>query len=67
MDGERPRPGEQAALVVQMKKETNLESRECDRLIVLAMKAQLGYKHGLLIDLPAGAGALSREPRLTWL
>jgi len=54
-------------LAVQIKKETNHESRDCDRAIILAMKGQLSYQHGLLIDLPAGPGALTRQPRLEWL
>jgi hypothetical protein len=54
-------------LAIQIKKETNQESRECDRAIILAMKDQLSYQHGLLIDLPAGPGAVTRAPRMEWL
>lgn len=53
-------------LVIQIKKETNPESRDCDRAIILAMKREFQYRHGLLIDLPAGPGATAREPNLEW-
>jgi hypothetical protein len=31
------------------------------------MKWGFGYRHGLLIDLPAGPGASTRKPKLDWL
>jgi hypothetical protein len=54
-------------LVIQIKKSTNPEPRDCDRAIIGAMKRDLRYKYGLLIDLPAGLGATRQKPRLEWL
>jgi hypothetical protein len=54
-------------LVIQVKKETNRESRDCDRAIILAMKREFQYAHGLMIDLPAGPGATGRKVKLRWL
>lgn len=54
-------------LVIQVKKETNPEPRDCDRTIIRAMKHKFRYRHGLLIELPAGPGATSRKPNLEWL
>jgi hypothetical protein len=54
-------------LVIQVKKETNHEPRDCDRAVIYAMRREFGYRRGLLIDLPAGPGAAEREPRLEWL
>jgi len=54
-------------LVIQIKKETNHESRDCDRAIVIAMKREFRYVYGLLIDVPAGPGAKNRKPRLEWV
>lgn len=53
-------------LVIEMKKETNSESRECDRAKIVAMKRELNYQYGLIIDLPAGAGAEQREYLEEW-
>jgi hypothetical protein len=53
-------------LVIQIKKETNPESRDCDRSIIAAMKREFGYRAGLLLELPAGAGASQRESSLSW-
>jgi hypothetical protein len=58
---------EKNLLVIQIKKVTNPESRNCDRAIIKAMKRKFGYGRGLLIDLPAGPGAKGREPKLEWL
>ncbi len=55
------------ALVIQVKKETNRESRECDRAIIIAMKREFQYTHGLMLELPAGPGATGREAKLQWL
>jgi hypothetical protein len=54
-------------LVVQIKKETNHQSRDCDRAVVAGMRAVFGYAFGLLIDLPAGPGATNREAHLEWV
>jgi hypothetical protein len=59
--------GDENVLVIQIKKETNREPRACDRAVIEAMKRELRYKWGLMIDLPAGPGAKSREARLEWL
>jgi hypothetical protein len=53
-------------LVIQIKKETNHESRDCDRSIIAAMKREFGYRAGLLVELPAGAGATQRKSSLNW-
>jgi hypothetical protein len=54
-------------LVIQLKKETNREPRACDRAIIEAMKDAFHYRRGLLLELPSGAGAVVREPRLEWM
>jgi hypothetical protein len=54
-------------LVVQIKKETNPEPRDCDRAIIAAMRREFHYRRGLLLDLPAGPGAIDRKPNLEWL
>jgi len=54
-------------LVIQIKKETNREPRECDRAVIEAMKREFRYRRGLLIDLPAGPGATGRDTKLEWL
>ncbi len=54
-------------LVIQLKKETNDEPRDCDRAKIEAMKRELQYKVGVLVELPAGPGAKMRELRLEWL
>lgn len=53
-------------LVIQIKKETNHDPRDYDRAVVEGMKRQFRYRRGLLIDLPAGAGAENRKPYLEW-
>jgi hypothetical protein len=54
-------------LVIQIKKETNNESREYDRAVITGMKEAFGYTWGVPIDLPAGPGATSREAHFEWL
>jgi hypothetical protein len=54
-------------LVIQVKKETNNESREYDRAVIAGMKQDYGYMWGVLIDLPAGPGATNRKAHLEWL
>jgi hypothetical protein len=54
-------------LVIQVKKQTNPEPRDCDRAIIEAMIQDFEYAHGLLIDLPTGPGARDRKPLLEWL
>jgi hypothetical protein len=53
-------------LVIQIKKETNPEPRLHDAAVIDAMKREFSYRHGLLIDLPAGRGAVNRKPLLEW-
>lgn len=53
-------------LVAEIKKETNPEPRTCDRAKILAMKKQLRYKWGVLIELPSGTGAQYRKAREEW-
>jgi hypothetical protein len=53
-------------LVIQVKKETNRDCRECDRAIIRAMIQDFGYTRGLLLELPAGAGAAKRKPHCEW-
>lgn len=54
-------------LAVELKKETNTTPRECDRAKLLAMKAEFGYEHGVVLELPAGPGASERQPVLEWV
>jgi hypothetical protein len=54
-------------LVIELKKTTNRESRACDRAKIAAMKDQLRYRYGVLIVLPAGAGATKRPAEAEWL
>lgn len=54
-------------LVIQIKKETNHDSRTCDRAIIRAMKHEFAYSFGLSIELPAGPGAKDRKPYLQWI
>lgn len=54
-------------LVIEIKKETNREPRECDRAKITAMKTQLGYRWGVLIELPTRRGATERQPTQQWL
>jgi hypothetical protein len=54
-------------LVIQIKKETNRQPRDYDRAVVEAMMREFAYRHGLLLDLPAGDGAGGREPKIEWL
>jgi hypothetical protein len=53
-------------LVIQIKKDTNQEPRDCDRAIIRAMKRYFRYRRGLLIDLPTGEGAGESQPTLEW-
>jgi hypothetical protein len=63
----RQRHDEQNLLVIQVKKETNHESRDYDRAVIAGLKQDYGYAWGVLIDLPAGPGATERKARLEWL
>lgn len=54
-------------LVIEMKKQNNPESRDCDRAKILAMKRELFYQHGLIIDLPIGPAAQQCEVLEEWL
>lgn len=50
-----------------MKKQTNSESRDCDRAKIVAMKRELYYQYGVILDLPAGMGAEQRDCLEEWL
>jgi len=54
-------------LVIEMKKQNNHESRDCDRAKILAMKRELSYRHGLIIDWPVGSDAELANLREEWL
>lgn len=58
---------EENLLAVEIKKETNRESRNCDLAKLEAMRRELGYFSGVLIELPAGPGAVERPLGLHWL
>lgn len=58
---------EKNLLVIQVKKETNNESRDYDRAVIAGMKRDYGYTWGVLIDLPAGPEATKRKARLEWI
>jgi hypothetical protein len=45
----------------------SLFSNLYDRAVIMGMKQQFRYKHGLLLDLPAGPGATDRKSHLEWL
>jgi hypothetical protein len=53
-------------LVIELKKTTNAESRDCDEAKVRAMKRELHYRYGVLIDFPAGLGARDQAPQQRW-
>lgn len=59
--------GDDNVLVVEVKKDTNRESRACDRAKILGMKRYFRYRWGVLLELPAGPGAGNRQPREEWL
>jgi hypothetical protein len=54
-------------LAIEIKKETNKESRACDRAKVQALKRELGYAYGVLLELPAGPDAPRRKARVEWI
>jgi len=54
-------------LAIELKKETNRESRICDRAKLEAMKRELSYSAGVFIELPAGPGASERDPQVAWV
>lgn len=58
---------EQNLLAIEIKKETNRESRSCDLAKLEAMKRELKYFSCVLIELPAGPGAAKQSVRLRWL
>ena len=53
-------------LVVEVKRSLNTEPRSCDRAKIKAMKTKYGYRFGVLIELPSGPGAGSKEPQQEW-
>jgi hypothetical protein len=53
-------------LVVELKKETNREPRDCDRAKLRALREQLGYQAAVFVDLPAGSGAKGRAVTVEW-
>ena len=54
-------------LVIEVKKDTNQESRACDRAKILGMRRYFRYKFGVLLEIPAGPGAKNRRPAMEWL
>jgi len=54
-------------LVIEMKKQNNRESRDCDRAKILAMKRELSYCYGLILDWPVGSDAELAKLREEWL
>lgn len=54
-------------LAIEIKKITNKESRAFDRAKLEAMKRELNYSAGVLIELPAGPGALRLDPLMIWI
>lgn len=54
-------------LVIEVKKETNPESRACDRAKIQGMKHYFRYRWGVLLEVPAGPGATEREATVEWL
>ncbi len=54
-------------LAIEIKKETNKESRDCDRAKLQALKRELRYTYGVLLELPAGPDASRREARVEWI
>jgi hypothetical protein len=53
-------------LVAEIKRSSNTEPRTCDRAKIDAMKTKYGYRFGLLIEVPSGKGARSKQPSLAW-
>ncbi|WP_095203525.1 hypothetical protein [Mesorhizobium carmichaelinearum] len=53
-------------LVGEIKMETNNEPRDCDLIRVSAFRAQLYYRVGFFLELPAGRGAADRAHAITW-
>jgi hypothetical protein len=53
-------------LAIELKKETNPESRDCDRAKLSGMRFQLGYEAAALVEVPAGPGATGRATRIEW-
>lgn len=53
-------------LAVEMKKETNKQSRDCDRSKLRGMLQQLHYQAAVFLDLPAGPGAATRKAKVEW-
>jgi hypothetical protein len=54
-------------LVVELKKTTNNEPRDCDFAKIAALKEQYGYTAGVFIEMPAGRAATTTRPLQTWL
>ena len=53
-------------LVVELKKETNRESWDCDRAKLRALREQLKYQAAVFVDLPAGSGASGKAVSVEW-
>ncbi len=53
-------------LVMEIKKSTNREPRDCDRAKIDAMKEEYGYRFGVLITLPSGPGAGEEKLEPEW-
>ncbi|TCV46108.1 hypothetical protein [Agrobacterium tumefaciens] len=57
---------EENLLVVEIKMMTNRQPRECDHVKLEAFRAQLHYRVGAFLELPAGKHLGRREPVIRW-
>jgi hypothetical protein len=53
-------------LVIELKRETNREPRDCDRAKLRALREQLSYQEAVFVDLPAGFRAKDRTVTVEW-
>lgn len=51
-------------LVIELKKESNPEPRDCDYAKLAALQQQFNYSYGIFIELPVGPGAALRQARV---
>lgn len=54
-------------LVLELKKTTNRESRNCDQLRIKAFQKQLGYAHAALLECETRAGQAPKIDIASWL
>jgi hypothetical protein len=53
-------------LVVEVKRNTNKESRNCDRAKIVAMKRKYHYRFGMLLEVPSGNTAYQTNVSQEW-